>query len=186
MNWLAFAVVAWVSLGLELGLAEALRLAPGDIGPSFVIPLATWIGLRASPKHALWAALLLGLLLDLGWTVALRDSGGLSNIIGPYSIGLFLGVNLVLAARGYVLREHIVALAVMSLLCAGATQVFVTAILTLRNAYDPIAWQAGDELTARGASALYTCLLALLLWLPFRGVEPLMAFPRGPIARRYG
>ena len=55
MNWIVFLVVSWFAFGLEAGF-DALRLAPGDVAPSFVIPIIVYIALSAPAKHALWAA----------------------------------------------------------------------------------------------------------------------------------
>ena len=49
MNKAAIAIVAWLALGLQLGLAPALEFGSRGVAPSFVIPLiAVHMGLRTT------------------------------------------------------------------------------------------------------------------------------------------
>lgn len=38
MNWIVFILNAWVLLGLEIGLKDALRIGETPVAPSFVMP----------------------------------------------------------------------------------------------------------------------------------------------------
>jgi len=187
MNWLVAAVVIWVTFGLELGLRDALRLGSGDIGPSFVAVLATYIALHAPPRTAQWAALLLGLLADLTWQLE-RAGGGAAYTLGGTALGLWLGTRLVLASRGSLRRSHPLTLLAMTIAAAAVTQIVITALFTARSIYgDPLPWSPSAELGRRLLSAVYSGGLALVLWVPLRVlVTPLIGFPADRNRPRHG
>ena len=178
MKWLVAVVVIWVTFGLELGLRDALRLGSGDIGPSFVAVLATYIALHAPPKTAQWAALVLGLLADLTWQLE-RAGGGAAYTIGPTALGLWLGTRLVLAARGSLRRGHPLTLAAMTIAAAAVAQIVITSALSVRSIYgDELPWSPSAELWRRLMSAVYSGGLALVLWVPLRLlITPVIGFP---------
>ncbi len=54
MKWLTFAILAWIFLGLELGLRDALRLGHGQVSPSFVFVLLAFFALVAPAMLNHW------------------------------------------------------------------------------------------------------------------------------------
>ena len=89
MNWIVFALAAWVAFGLEIGLRPLISPGDGSIAPSFVIPLLVYTSLWAPARTALWGALILGLGADLLSNIDLAPSGS-ATIIGPRAIGYLL------------------------------------------------------------------------------------------------
>lgn len=163
MNWILLAILAWLALGLETGLRKVLALGPGNISPSFVIPLVVVVALNAPPRAAAWAALLAGLVLDLLWRIPLQG-GGTATIAGPYAIGCLLAAQLVLSMRGMVIPKNPLTVGVLSLLAAAITQIVVVGFMTARASYgDPIEWAATSELLTRLLGALYTGVVGLAL-----------------------
>src|SRR5690606_12761983 len=63
VNVLLFAPLAWVALGLEIALPPVLDAGGGGVQPSFLIPLLVFVALHTEPRPALWAGLVLGLLV---------------------------------------------------------------------------------------------------------------------------
>ncbi|MAY75147.1 MAG: hypothetical protein CMJ31_10595 [Phycisphaerae bacterium] len=176
MNWVSFTIVTWLFLGLELGLRDALRLGDSSIGPSFVIPLLVYVTLSTPPRTATWAAAFLGVLLDLSWLLV-RGSGPAGYVIGPYALGMIVSAQLVHAARGLVIRNHPIAIAVLAGLAAMVTHIVVVALLTLRGAgIDDLDFSPTGQLQARLFSSIYTGAVALVLSFIFRQIEPVMGF----------
>ena len=105
MNWFVFAIITWISFGLELALTPVLDAGSSGVHPSMVIPLMAFIALYAPRKQALWAAIVLGVLMDLLAPMP-RIDGGSVVIIGPYALGYLLGAHFILAIRGMLIRRN--------------------------------------------------------------------------------
>ncbi len=186
MSWLAYALALWVGLGLELGLRDALRLGTGPIGPSFVVPIVVYFVLNASPRQALWAALIAGAMLDLT-AVLPRTDGGDAIFLGPRALGLLLAARIILSVRTQVIRKNPITLGIVSGLAAMVMAVVVVLAFTVREALgDPIAWDWGAELTSRLLSAVYTLFIGFFVAVPLRWVDPLLGFPVDRSVRRFG
>lgn len=177
MNWLAFALLAWLALGMQLGLAPLLSPGSGSVSGSFVIPVLVYVALHAPSRTAVWAALVLGVLIDLTSPMP-RGDGGEAYVLGPHAIGCFAAAHFTLAARGLVIKRNPIAFTVLCVLAAAVAAVIAVAFFTARSLYpgDPIAWSAGSELLTRLGSALFTGLFALVLTLPFALLTPFMGF----------
>ncbi len=182
MNWIVFAVVAWIAFGLEIGLRPLISPGDGSIAPSFVIPLLVYVSLWAPARTALWAALVLGLGADLLSSIDLATSGN-ATVIGPRAIGYLLGAQLVIASRGVVIGRSPVTLVVLSIAAAFVAGVVVVALFTLRSFYDPVVWSPGRQLGVRFFSALYTGVSALALSLVLIPLGSAFQFPHAPGAR---
>lgn len=181
MNRLAFALLAWLALGLELGLKGALELGDTGIAPSFVVPLGVFIALGAAPARAVWFCIVLGVLLDLTATAPVRAGapGGMT-IVGPWALGMAMAAQLVLALRGMMIRTQPLTLAFLSVLGMGVAQVVVVAALTAHNLlHGDLVWRAGAELGHRLGSAAYTGALGLLMALVLVPMGPMMGMSLG-------
>ncbi len=177
MRWLAFALFAIVFLGLELGVRGALALGGRTVAPSFVMVLAVFVCTSAPSRQSLWAALALGICLDLTNPIEVVDQARTITLLGPHSLGYVLAAQLTLTMRGLVFRRNPLTIAFLSLLAAAIASIVFVAIMTLRSAFDPIDWHPTTELFQRFASALYTGGLALvispllLLGMPLLGIS---------------
>ncbi len=172
MNPIVLGVALWLLLGLEMGLRDLLAIGAWSVGPSLVIPLVVFVALAAPAKAALWFALIAGLSRDLVGVVALQGGGG-AVIVGPGVLGAMLGAQLVLSARGIVMKRNPLTLAILSVFAAGVTEIVRVAALTVRSAYDPIVWSAGERLGAALLSAVYTGVAGLALALVLLPLAPL-------------
>ncbi len=162
MNRVVFALVAWIFIGLEGGLRDALQVGQLNIAPSFVLVLATMVALWASPSAAMGAAVVLGLALDMLYQVPHAHGTGDVVVLGPHALGFMLGAFLVLNLRAIAFRKNTLTLAVLCVLSGVCGALVVTAALSLRALYDPI--EIGRpiaELGQRFASACATFVLAL-------------------------
>lgn len=174
MNWPVFAIFAYLLLGLERGLRDALAIGP--VQPSFLLALAAFVALSAPPMHAVWAGLVLGLALDLtgGWPM---HTGAPQPIIGPYALGGVLLAQTILTLRGKLVRHHLATLAVLTFFGVLAAQVVVVVLLSIQKLTGaPLAFEPGRELLIRLGSAGYTALLAVPLGVLLIAAAPLLGF----------
>lgn len=184
MNWLVFALVTWIMLGLEIGLKSSLRLGDSSIAPSFVAILAVFVATAAPPRTAQWACLLIGALVDLTSPIPRADAASSFTVLGPNALGALLMCQLVLAVRGLLFRRNPLTVAVLAATGFAVWQVVVTAVFTVRDLTgDPVVWVPAGQLGSRMASSLYTGLLALPLSLLLLAVAPLFSFQF--VASRY-
>ncbi|MEZ6232784.1 MAG: hypothetical protein R3B68_01210 [Phycisphaerales bacterium] len=169
MNWLAYGIVLWVALGLELGLRPALALGPTGIAPSIVIPLVVFVAMHAPGMAAAWAAVAAGLLLDLTFPIGL-EGGGEVRVPGPMAIGLLLATGATTNIRGMLIKHNPLTVAAVSVIAALIAWLAAWVLLGVRDMYgDPIAFSAGPEFGRRMLSSLYTGLVG--------GIEALVLFP---------
>lgn len=171
MRWVIFSIFAFVALVVQSGLGLLLHWPGGD--PSLLWVLAAFVAMWAPPTTALWAALALGLLLDLQ-PVAVGTGADAVAIMGPNAIGFVAGAYAVTVVRGVFYRESSTAFAVMVGLAGIVMQLVTVALFTLRGlpllAGDPLpGWQLADEFYSRFFCLLYSAAIALPLgWILMR------------------
>lgn len=186
MNWIVFAVAAWLALGFEVGFRQALQIGHLNVAPSFVMILLAFVSLWARPVHAAWTAVLLGAALDLISMVP-ASSGDAAVVVGPWAIGCLLASYTALNFRAMMFRKHPLALAFVAGVGTALANLLVLSLLVLRAKYDVISIPfASVDLWQRLGTAAYTALAALVLapllnalgpWLGFR--QPLSLGRRG-------
>jgi rod shape-determining protein MreD len=163
-------IVAVVTLVLELSVRGAMTLhALGGISPSIAGSVVVFIALLAPRSTALWAAWLLGLLMDL--CAPPPDFTPHAHLVGPYALGYPAACVLVLAVRTTVFRRRvltIVFLTALSMVLVGLVAVALYTVhswypteIQLRERFQPM-----GELGRRLGIALVSGLLAFPLgWL---------------------
>lgn len=174
MNWPVFAIIAYIMLGLERGLRDALAIGP--VQPSFLLAVGAFIALSAPPIHAVWACLVLGLALDLtgGWPMQGIPA---QPLIGPYALGGVLMAQVILTLRGKLVRHHLATLAVLTLLGVLAAQALVVLLLSVQKlAGAPVAFEPGRELLIRLGASGYTALLSVPIGFLLIAASPLLGF----------
>jgi len=177
MNWGVFAVVAWLMLGIELGLRSALQIGSTPMAPSFILPLGVWVALWAPQATASAACLILGILLDFTFPLPFMDRGGDVVVVGPYALGCLLMAQAVVAARGLVIKRNPVTLMVLTVVGGMVAHAVVTALYTARWMLgDPIVWDPTQQLVARAGIAAYSSLTALIVSPLLFTIQPLFAF----------
>lgn len=203
MNWLIFALLGWVFLGLEIGLKDALAIGPLGIAPSFVLVLLTVVSMSARPAHALWAAFLMGILLDLTNTLptistastAIGAGGALTGgptgggggptitVLGPYALGCTIAAQLIISLRALMIRRNPLTVGFLAAVCGLVTTVVLVAILSIRSRFDPIVWDASQSLLVHAASSLYTGVVGIAIALFLIPISPLLGMPTQPQRR---
>jgi rod shape-determining protein MreD len=187
-----FVVFTFLFLGIELSLRNVLVLRSlGNIAPSFIGVLAVFVALFAPRSTALWAAWILGLLLDLS-TVLAQGEHGEGPLIGPHALGYPFGCFLLLQIRPMLLRGRALTLAVMTTLFLAAATLLIVFVYAVHGWYpnEHVAWadlRPIGELFRRLGIAVYSGLLALALSPVLAWTIPVWSFrgslPRGAIRR---
>lgn len=164
MRWWVFLLMATIAVGLDSGLAGVFTLRGlGHATPGFSACLLAFIALQARPHLALWAAWVIGLLLDLSPGSA-GAAGGVV-VIGPHTLGCVAGAWGVLLLRNVVFRRRIVTVAVVSGLVMASIGLVAAAVETVRwwmpwtNALAPP--PPALRLATITASSVYTMLVGL-------------------------
>lgn len=178
MNWIVFAIVAWIFLGFESGFRETLQVGQTNIAPSFVLVLLVFVSLWARPLHAMWAAFLLGASLDMLNQVPTRG-GETISILGPWALGCMLASYTVLNFRVMMFRRNPLTIAFLCAIGGGIAGVVALAFVALRGYYDDLVTvPASSSLFQHAASSVYTGALALLLGPVLNWIGPWMGFRR--------
>jgi hypothetical protein len=186
VNWLAFALFAWVFLGLEKGLKGALEIGPSGIAPSFVFGLLTLVAMSAHPVRVAWAAVLLGVAMDLCFEHPLKDGAGAVTIIGPYAISYLCGCQLIIALRGLMIRRNPLSMGFLAFAGSLVAGIVMLTILWIRTGLGaPIAFSAKSAFIAVLGSTVYTGLVSVLLALALLPFAHLMGLPV-QTQRRFG
>lgn len=176
MNWFVFAFIAWLTLGMEHGLRQALQIGHLNLAPSFVLVLVVFVSLWAKTLQALWASLLLGACLDM-LNLVPTSTGETIAILGPSALGCLVASFTVLNFRVMMFRRKTLTIAFLCAVAGAIAGVVVLAILTTRAFYDDIVLvSASSELWQRLGSALYTGVLALFMGPALQWVGPWMGF----------
>jgi rod shape-determining protein MreD len=168
MRWIVFVVFALVGLVFDTGFSEVLRIEKlGHVRPSLCAVVAVFVALSAPRTAALWACLILGLLLDLSHPLTIAENR-VVYLIGPFALGYSLGGWLVLAGRPMVFRRRPLTIGVMTVGYLLAAQVVAVSLYLIRGQ----GWYPGPalfwtdttalaELGVRLLGVLYSGLLAI-------------------------
>lgn len=186
MRWSVFLILAYVFLGLELGLADLLQIGANGPSPSWLIVVMVYVASVAPALTALWAAMILGILNDLS-AIHAGPNETVQVILGPYAIGYVLGALATLQLRTVVYRRHPLTMSLLALVSGLAVHATVWILYLFRDVlahfstfFDPVTVSAWDSLVARLLLVLYTAAFALPLgWLLIK-LGPLFGFQVHP------
>ncbi|MFG0293052.1 MAG: hypothetical protein ACIAQF_00825 [Phycisphaerales bacterium JB065] len=163
MNWIVFSIFAWVAIAFETGFRDALALGSSPVSPSLAMILVAFVALWAPIRHALPAAIIIGLLLDFGDLVR-TPAGEPVVVLGRHAIGCLLASYTVVTMRGMMFRKNIITIVVLSGVTMALTQVLAISMLKFRSLYDiVIVDDAASQLGSQLGSALYTAALAFVI-----------------------
>lgn len=180
MNAVAVAIVVWVCIGLEAGLRDAFALGKTGIAPSFVIALVTFIAMYAPASTALWAAMLIGLAMDLVFSAPGLDSGPALTIVGPRLIAAVVGAWLVLTLRGLMIRRNPLTVGFLAGLVSLVWFSAIAGLFALRHVVSTkTAVEPGRVLVEGLGSSVYTALVGVLMALVLIPLAPFMGFSTG-------
>ncbi|MCC7407726.1 MAG: hypothetical protein IT442_06615 [Phycisphaeraceae bacterium] len=181
MRWPIFFVFLYLTLGLDLGLRGLWQVHGAT--PSLMLILVVYIGLSAPPLAVGWAAILAGILIDLG-RIAPGDGMPL-DVVGPAALGMFLAGYAAIQLRGLVLRQSAITLAVTVFFAGLMAHLLTVTLLAVRGwpispATAVAGWSSAEQLLGRFLDLIYTCLVALPAAKLLFKTDPLWGFTQIP------
>lgn len=181
MRWFVFAGFVFVILAMQQGFASLLEIR--GVRPNLLLIVAAYIALAAPPATARWAAMMLGLLVDLTepYFVAAGASHAGVVLIGPAALGFLAGAVVVVELRGLMFRDSPVSLPVIVFIKGIFVSLVIVALLSLRclvwGLGDALGtFSAADELVYRFWQLLYTAAVAFPLGLVLIFLDRLWGF----------
>ena len=171
MRWIVFLVAALLALSMDSSLMRIFAI--GKAHPQVTPVLAIFVLLGAPRLTGMWAALLLGVLLDLCSPIA-DTAGGVHYLLGPHALGFLFAANVVQPLRTMVIRRNPLTIGVLSAIFSFAAALVVVAFMVVRSWY-------GEPLVIFDGSAAPSELLRALLRALYTGI---LAVPLGWILNR--
>ncbi len=181
MNWPVFALLAWLLLGVQLGLVDAAHLDYTKIAPQVPIILVVFVALWAPLPHVLGAGITMGVLYDLLYVQQLRGGGDVV-VVGPFALGFALAAYTVVLTRALVFRRNILTVVVLTLVGTALAEIVATGLLAIRSLYDASLVYPNPlgKLGVGIARALYTALAAFAIAPLLGALRPVFGFPPLP------
>lgn len=187
MNWLAAAVLAYVLLGVQLAVAPSLELGTQVI-PMIVFTLVVYVSLHATPRGALWLALLTGLAVDLTSPAIVAQPGGsvtTTLMLGPTALGYLAASYFVITLRPMVARNSLLAAGVTTALAGAIAHIVIVVLLSVRATFDTTwGFEAARAMWSGFGSAVYTGVAGVALFIVYRGLAPVLG--TADTGRRFG
>ena len=146
MRWSSFFILAYVALGLQLGLARAIEWRGAS--PDFVLLGVIFLCLNARRDSAMLGCFMLGLLRDLAG----------NGTLGLYALGYGIVAMVVAGLAQGVNRRHPLAHFLLTLFGGGV----VAIVLTLHEWIRPVKAEGPLSMGAMFYSVIYSAILAPL------------------------
>lgn len=168
MRWGVFILALAICLTLDLSFFQALAIGP--VFPGVCGALVVYVALFAPRQTALWAALVTGIMLDLG-SPALWGMDRIVHVIGPHALGFVFGAYLVLLLRSIVVRRNPLTVGMLVLPCLLAVSLVYMGIWSIRDIYSEthLPWagvSSTGELGRMLGWAFYSAIIAIPIgWL---------------------
>lgn len=181
MRWGVFLVFALIAVALDTSFLSVFAI--GDIVPQLSPLVAIFVCLGAPRTSAMWACLLLGLVIDL-CSPAIDPQLRAVHLVGPHALGYLFAANLVLPLRSMVFRRNPLTLGVLAAIFSFSSALVVVAIWSIRGWYPdaPVVFgghSALGELGRAGLRALSCGVIAIPVgWLLVR-TAPIWGFRDG-------
>ena len=176
MNWLTFSILAYGVYALQVILAPLWSLGRNDqVEPVLLLILLVYIGLQAPAIAVAWAAVVLGVLVDIDLQ---QHQGGL---IGPWALGFLAAGYALVQLRNLLFRDSMFTIAIMTLVAGVFALLVATTLHVMRGVplfgNDPVAgFKASDQLVHGFVSLLYTMGAAIPVGYLLLRSRPLWGF----------
>lgn len=161
MNWLFFALIAFVAYTLQDGMGNAWARG-GDTHPHLMLIVLVYLALQAAPMTVAWAALILGILADIAMSKV-------TGMIGPWTLGYLAAAYALLQLRNLLFRDSVFTIAIMTFVAG----IFIHLVATLLYAMRGVPYFANQPIAGfEPANVLFQGFFDMI----YSGV---LAFPLG-------
>jgi len=125
MNWLLFAILAYLGYALQLVLAPLWPMSGHE--PLVLLILLVFIGLQAPAMAVAWSAVLLGLCVDI--QLQQHEPG----LIGPWALGFLAAGYALVQLRNLLFRDSMFTIGIMTLIAGIFALLVATTLHALRD-----------------------------------------------------
>lgn len=126
MNWLTFAISAYVGFALQLILAPIWPI--NGHGPLVLLVLLVFVGLQAPAMAVAWSAVILGLLADI---LAMQQPQ--TGVVGPWALGFLAAGYAMVQLRNLLFRDSMFTIGIMTLVAGVFALLVATMLQALRG-----------------------------------------------------
>lgn len=124
MNWLTFAILAYLSFALQVILAPIWPIQGHE--PMVLLILLVFIGLQAPAMAVAWSAIVLGLLADI---LQQTETG----VVGPWALGFLAAGYAMVQLRNLLFRDSMFTIGIMTLIAGVFALLVATMLQALRG-----------------------------------------------------
>ncbi len=158
MNWLIFAILAYLGFALQLVLAPVWPMQGHE--PMVLLVLLVFIGLQAPAIAVAWSAVVLGVLADI------LQQDMQVGLIGPWAIGFLAAGYALVQLRNLLFRDSMFTIGIMTLVAGIFALLVSTTLLAFRGVpllgNDPVeGFKASDALYLGFFTLLNTAVFAI-------------------------
>ena len=177
MNWFVFAILAYVLYAVQILLAPLWTVHWGEqrLEPILMLILLVFIGLQARAIAVGWAALILGLLVDV--SLQQHEPG----LIGPWAIGFLAAGYALVQLRNLLFKDSMFTIAIMTFVAGVFAYLVATTIHVMRGIpmfnNPPVeGFSAADQLFHGFGVLVYTAAVAVPLGYVLLKTRPAWGF----------
>lgn len=174
MNWLLFAILAYLGYALQLVLAPLWPFSGHE--PMVLLILLVFIGLQAPAMAVAWSAVVLGLCVDI--MLQQHEPG----LVGPWALGFLAAGYALVQLRNLLFRDSMFTIGIMTLIAGIFALLVATTLHAMRNnigmfGNDPVeGFSAADQLVYGFKALLGTAVFAIPLGYLLLRSRPLWGF----------
>lgn len=174
MNWLTFSILAYLGYAAQLLLSPLWAVDGHE--PSLLLILLVFVALQAPAMHAAWAAVLLGLLMDV------YRADYQTGLIGPWAIGMLAAGYALVQMRNLLFKDSMFTIAIMTLIAGIFALLVATTLHTMRDnipalGNEPVeGFSAASQLYYGFVTLLYTAAVAVPVGFLLLKSQPLWGF----------
>ena len=151
MNWLTFAILAYLGYALQILLGPFWPMQGHE--PMVLLILLVFIGLQAPAMAVAWSAIILGVLTD----ILLQEHE--VGLIGPWAIGFLAAGYAMVQLRNLLFRDSMFTIGIMTLIAG----IFALLVATMLQAFRGVPLFGNDPVEGfTAANQLYRGFFTLL------------------------
>jgi len=158
MNWITFSILAYLFYALQIAIAPVWTIRNTE--PMLLLIMLVFIGLQARAMAVAWAALVLGVLVDM--SLQQHEPG----LIGPWAIGFLAAGYAMVQLRNLLFRDSMFTIAIMTMVAGIFAFLVATTIHVMRGipilGNEPaVGFSAVEQLYRGFFTLIYTSIVAI-------------------------
>ncbi|HWB18809.1 MAG TPA: hypothetical protein VG711_00795 [Phycisphaerales bacterium] len=165
MRWIVFIITACVFVELDHSLMHALRWGDSSVRPVMSSALLAFVALTASRSIVPWAALILGLLVDLLEPYS-QVPDRMVTLIGPNALAYLAAAYVVMQLRTLVFPRRAMSIGFMAFVAHACSALVLISIFVIRSRFDSVVYPTRDGALAEFFHQILVALYSGLVGVP--------------------